>query len=87
VLVDTRRLDACFAALDFFEQRDTPFMVVVNTFDGRLNHTLQDVREALNVAPDVPMAFCDARIRVDVQNILVQLVEYALLKALQEIPA
>ncbi len=87
VLVDTRRLDACFAALDFFEQRDTPFMVVVNTFDGRLNHTLEDVREALNVAPDVPMAFCDARIRVDVQNILVQLVEYALLKALQEIPA
>lgn len=87
VLVDTRRLDACFAALDFFEQRDTPFMVVVNTFDGRLNHSLDDVREALNVSPDVPMAYCDARVRVDVQNILVQLVEYALLKALQEIPA
>jgi uncharacterized protein len=87
VLVDTRRLDACFAAVDFFEQRDTPFMVVVNTFDGRLNHSLEDVREALNVSPDVPMAYCDARVRVDVQNTLVQLVEYALLKALQEIPA
>lgn len=87
VLVDTRRLDACFAAVDFFEQRDTPFMVVVNTFDGRLNHSLDDVREALNVSPDVPMAYCDARVRVDVQNTLVQLVEYALLKALQEIPA
>jgi uncharacterized protein len=87
VLVDTRRLDACFAAIDFFEQRETPFMVVVNTFDGRLNHSLDDVREALNVSPDVPMAYCDARVRVDVQNILVQLVEYALLKALQEIPA
>jgi hypothetical protein len=78
VLVDTRRLDACFAAVDFFEQRDTPFMVVVNTFDGRLNHSLEDVREALNVSPEVPMAYCDARVRVDVQSTLYQLVEYAL---------
>lgn len=87
VLVDTRRLDKCFAAIDFFEQRDTPFIVVVNTFDGRLNHPLEDVRTALNISPEVPMAYCDARVRVDVQNILVQLVEYALLKALQQIPA
>lgn len=87
VLVDTRRLNKCFAAIDFFEQRDTPFMVVVNTFDGRLNHALEDVRIALNISPEVPMAYCDARVRVDVQNILVQLVEYALLKALQQIPA
>lgn len=87
VLVDTRRLDKCFAAVDFFEQRDTPFMVVINTFDGRLNHPLEDVRTALNISDDVPMAYCDARVRVDVQNILVQLVEYALLKALQQIPA
>lgn len=86
VLVDTRRLDACFAAVDFFEQRDTPFMVVVNTFDGRLNHGLADVREALNVSPEVPMAYCDARVRVDVQNTLYQLVEYALLRALQGMP-
>ena len=86
VLVDTRRLDACFAAVDFFEQRDTPFMVVVNTFHGRLNHSLDDVREALNVSPEVPMAYCDARVRVDVQNTLYQLVEYALLRALQGIP-
>lgn len=86
VLVDTRRLDACFAAVDFFEQRDTPFMVVVNTFDGRLNHSLEDVRDALNVSPEVPMAYCDARVRVDVQSTLYQLVEYALLRALQGIP-
>jgi len=86
VLVDTRRLDACFAAVDFFEQRDTPFMVVVNTFDGRLNHSLDEVREALNVSPEVPMAYCDARVRVDVQNTLYQLVEYALLRALQGMP-
>ena len=35
VLVDTRRIDACFAAIDFFEKRGTPFVVAVNTFDGQ----------------------------------------------------
>ena len=29
VLVDTRRLDACFAAVDYFEQRELPFVVAL----------------------------------------------------------
>src|SRR5919201_95440 len=46
VLVDTRRLDACFAAVDYFEQRDLPFIVAINCFDGVLQHAVEDVREA-----------------------------------------
>ena len=34
VLADTRRLDSCFAAVDFFERRNLPFVVGVNCFDG-----------------------------------------------------
>src|SRR4051812_38969645 len=34
VLADTRRLDHCFAAVDFFEQRRMPFVVAINEFDG-----------------------------------------------------
>jgi len=34
VLADTRRLDACFPAVDFFEQRGIPFVLAVNCFDG-----------------------------------------------------
>jgi hypothetical protein len=83
VLVDTRRLDACFAAVDFFEQRDTPFLVAVNTFNGQRHHNLEDVREALQISNEVPMAYCDARVRVDVQTTLVQLVEHALVRALE----
>src|SRR5438552_2099335 len=30
VLADTRRLDNCFAALDFFERRHIPFVIGVN---------------------------------------------------------
>lgn len=83
VLVDTRRFDACFAAVDFFEQRDTPFLVAVNTFNGQRHHNLEDVREALQISNEVPMVYCDARVRVDVQTTLVQLVEHALARALE----
>lgn len=86
VLVDTRRLDACFAAVDFFERRDTPFLVAVNTFNGQRVHELEEVREALQVPPEVPMTYCDARVRVDVQATLVRLVEHALARALQTAP-
>ena len=36
VLVDTRRLEDCFAAVDYFEARGLPFVVAVNDFDGAL---------------------------------------------------
>jgi hypothetical protein len=77
-LVDTRRIEACFPAIDFFERRDTPFVVAVNTFHGHRLHTAGQVREALRMGPEVPIAFCDARVRVDVQRVLVTVVEHTL---------
>lgn len=82
VLVDTRSLDAGFAAVDFFEQRQTPFLVAVNTFDGQRTHPLHEVREALQLPAETPMVFVDARVRVDVQSALAALVEHALTKAM-----
>ena len=61
VLADTRRLADCFPAVDYFEQRGTPFIVAVNCFDGEFPHTMQDVQEALSVSPNVPIVECDAR--------------------------
>src|SRR3954449_2369463 len=55
VLVDTRRLADCFAAIDFFEQRGLPYVVALNCFDGVLHHRVEDVREALQIGPDVPI--------------------------------
>lgn len=86
VLVDTRRLEACFAAVDFFEQRDTPFLVAVNTFHGQRLHDLEEVRDALQISPTVPMTYCDARVRAEVQATLVRLVEHALARALEGSP-
>ena len=81
VLVDTRRIEACFAAIDFFEKRGTPFVVAVNTFHGRRLHGEQDVRDALQIEPSIPIVYCDARVRVDVQRVLVAVVEHALNRA------
>ena len=34
VLVDTRRIDQCFPAIDYFEAKSVPFVVGVNSFEG-----------------------------------------------------
>ncbi|MFJ6934888.1 GTP-binding protein [Streptomyces sp. NPDC101132] len=61
VLADTRRLDDCFPAVDFFERRGIAFVVAVNEFDGGHRYTAEEVRDAVGLAPDVPVVRCDAR--------------------------
>ena len=73
VLVDTRRLADCFAAVDFFEDRGLPYVVGVNCFDGLLSHSLDDVREALAIDPAVPVITCDARERESTKKTLIAL--------------
>jgi signal recognition particle receptor subunit beta len=81
VLVDTRRLDACFAAVDYFEQRELPFVVALNCFDGVLAHAIEDVREALVIGDDTPIVACDARVRESAKTTLIELVQHALARA------
>ncbi len=81
VLVDTRRLEACFAAVDYFEQRELPFIVAINCFDGVMTHSVEDVREALVVGPGTPIVFCDARVRDSAKATLIELVQHALARA------
>jgi signal recognition particle receptor subunit beta len=64
VLVDTRRLDVSFPAVNYFENdSDVPFVVAANLFDGRQTHPLDQVRDALGVADSVPLVTLDARDR------------------------
>lgn len=81
VLADTRRLSDCFPAVDFFEARRTPFVVAVNTFHGARFHQLDEVRAALQLTEGVPMLYCDARERHDVQRALVGLVGHAVARS------
>ncbi len=81
VLVDTRRLADCFAAIDYFEQRGVPFLIAVNCFDGNAAHGAAEVREALALAPDIPVMRCDARTRESTKAALIALVQHALVRA------
>jgi uncharacterized protein len=85
VLVDTRRLTDCFAAVDFFEARRLPFIIAINRFDGMLAHAIDDVREALAVGPQTPVITTDARSRDAVKHSLITLVEHAMRRTEEEL--
>jgi signal recognition particle receptor subunit beta len=73
VLVDTRRLDVSFPAVNYFENdSDVPFIVAVNLFDGISTHPLPAVREALRLPPEIPLTSCDARDRGSVAGVLTE---------------
>jgi signal recognition particle receptor subunit beta len=75
VLVDSRRIEDAFPALDYFEERKVPFIVAVNMFDGGLYHDLDSVRDALAVDPETPMIATDARNKQYVKDVLIALLE------------
>jgi uncharacterized protein len=78
VLADTRRLDNCFGAVDFFERRGIPFVVGVNCFDGTQLYTAEEVREAIGMGPQAPVLLCDVRRRESSRELLLALTEHVL---------
>jgi uncharacterized protein len=78
VLADTRRLADCFPAIDYFEQRDTPFIVALNCFDGERGQEAGEIRRALDIDEHVPIVLCDARERASCRDALIMLVEHAI---------
>jgi uncharacterized protein len=78
VLADTRRLADCFASVDYFEHRRTPFVVAANCFDTGRSYDPKDIRIALDLDPDVPVLLCDARERESVKQVLIASVAHSL---------
>ncbi|MGW2872663.1 GTP-binding protein [Kitasatospora sp. NPDC001225] len=75
VLVDTRRLEDSWYAIDRLEHHGTPFIVARNNF-GEPGHTLEQVREALDLPAEVPLVDCDARDRESGKRVLIALVHH-----------
>ncbi|NYH50478.1 signal recognition particle receptor subunit beta [Nocardiopsis arvandica] len=75
VLVDTRRLEDSWYAIDRLEAQGTPFVVAHNDF-GDTDHTLEQVRAALDLDPGVPLVRCDARVRASAKQVLIALVRH-----------
>jgi uncharacterized protein len=84
VLVDSRRLEDCFPALDYFENRDVPFVVALNRFEGSSNHDVEDVRQALNIDPSIPVVSTDARSREEVKKTVLALLDVVLSRAMSK---
>ncbi len=87
VVGDTRRLAESFPAINYFEKRGLPFVVGINCFDGMQLHTVEQVRDAIAVADDVPVELFDARERASVKDSLTVLVEHSLRRARAELRA
>jgi uncharacterized protein len=78
VLLDLRRIDDCFAAIDYFEDRRVPFVVAINNFPGSTAFSDAAVRDALALRPDQPLLRTDARDPAAALSTLISLVEHAL---------
>ncbi|MFE9924748.1 ATP/GTP-binding protein [Streptomyces sp. NPDC005774] len=75
VLIDVRRPESSFAAVDFFERRGIPFVIAVNGFHGKHPYPVEDIRESLTLPEGVPVLLCDARDRTSSRNVLIALLD------------
>ena len=78
VIVDTRRIQDAFGALDFFENRQLPYLVALNCFDGAPRYEIDEIREALAIGHHIPVVLADARDRESVKRTLITTVEFTL---------
>ncbi|WP_327099321.1 ATP/GTP-binding protein [Nocardia vinacea] len=81
VIADTRRLSNSFAAVDFFERRGLAFLVAVNCFEAAPVYTIDEVRDALDLDPHIPVMLCDARDRTSSKEVLLNLVQHLIERA------
>lgn len=83
VLVDVRRPDSSFAAIDFFERRGIPFVVGVNGFHGEHPYPAEEIRDALALPEHVRVLLCDARERESCRDVLIALIDQLIADARQ----
>ncbi|WP_225794480.1 GTP-binding protein [Streptomyces aculeolatus] len=82
VLVDVRRLDRSFAAVDYFEDRGLPFVVAANAFHGQQPFTPTQLADALRIDPrTTPVLTVDAREKTAVRDVLLKLLDHLILQA------
>jgi signal recognition particle receptor subunit beta len=78
VLVDLRRIDDSFPAIDFFEDRGLPFAIAVNNFPTSPRVGEDDIRAALSLNGHRPIVQMDATDPRSSLNTLIALVEHSI---------
>ncbi|WP_268240886.1 GTP-binding protein [Nocardia camponoti] len=74
VLVDQRRIEDSWYAIDRLEHQGTPFVVACNDFGE--TYAPDQVRDALDLSPEIPLVMCDARERESSKMVLIALIEH-----------
>jgi len=76
VLIDLRRFEDSFAAIDYFETRRVPFVIGINHFPDSPFISRDDVREALALRTSVPIVNTDATGQAEVKDTLITLIDH-----------
>ncbi|MFF0017215.1 ATP/GTP-binding protein [Streptomyces sp. NPDC005374] len=76
VLVDPDRLGDAFAVLDLVEKFGLTMAIGVNTFDGKPDYPLDEVREALHLPEEIPVVNVDVRDQQSAAKALITLVQH-----------
>ncbi|MFD3561573.1 ATP/GTP-binding protein [Streptomyces sp. NPDC058686] len=76
VLIDTRRLEVSFDVIGRLEERGVPFVIANNAFPDGPRFPPEELRQALDLDPEVPILECDARRRASSRDVLMTLMRY-----------
>lgn len=78
LLVDPGRLEETFPVIDLIERYGLEYAIAVNGFDPAATYSEAEVREALDLLPDTPVVYCDARDQQSSAKALIALVRHLL---------
>lgn len=81
LLVDPARLEETFPVIDLIERYGLEYAIAVNCFDPAATYSEAEVREALDLLPDTPVVYCDAREQQSSAKALIALVRHLLERA------
>ncbi|MDH6627842.1 signal recognition particle receptor subunit beta [Streptomyces sp. LBL] len=80
LLVDPARLEETFPVIDLIDEYELEYAIAVNSFDAQ-HFDEAEIREALDLLPDTPVVYCDARDQRSSANALISLVRHLLDRA------
>ncbi|MEV2213772.1 ATP/GTP-binding protein [Streptomyces sp. NPDC050997] len=80
LLVDPARLEETFPVIDLIDEYGLEYAIAVNSFDAQFFDETE-IREALDLLPDTPVVYCDARDQRSSANALIALVRHLLDRA------
>lgn len=81
LLVDPARLEETFPVIDLIERYGLEYAIAVNSFGSSSTYGEAEVREALDLLPDTPVVYCDARDQQSSATALIALVRHLLERA------